>query len=767
MKRIAITIFFALWCLSGLAQRQPAVITLQVISDLSTLHPETVGYGSNAVVRVLNGSSLNLWNSPRTFVATNAIPAFGTNLAHCIRVSTNSNYTNTWCWISEDRYNRRQDPRWFGAQYRSYPTDDIAPLQACRDWIETVLSSTNGFYYFSAGGVIALGSGEFYTSGTLELGRVGAITVEGDGGDSTKWITSGAYDTIRMTNNTARTALSVRRIGFVNYQTNVTSSFVRSIGFGTRTEIENCITQDGGYGFRVSFPQGGRILGNLIQRPSKFGVWIEDGGQSATGLLVANNEVIAGRDYAYKFEQFFGCTVMDNMSNDCPGGYLIANMQNAVFKDCAAENFTLSAVVLTNANTSVHFDSCQWRNAQWTTNTQAIVHAPAFVSKIRFSNCFFQNVSTNGLTTLNAIALLGGSWQNFVDSSCTFQGFTPSRPYVGRFTQDGNNGNYNFYVPDSPAFAPAYGSQQTSRSPTVGGLSTIGDASLNAYTWERYSLQSPVRIWNLSGERLTNDVSTAGTVTLYQEDKGSVIISSGTLSADLTYQLSTLLASGSTSNAAPYARIRVVNNGTDGLFKRYVAGAVTKQILNGEAVDFAFDPTVTNWAFVGAHLDQSKASFTHTHAESDVTSLTADLAARGTLTGNQTWSGLNTNSANLTVGGASGPFLTYLDTGAAVDQKKWQFYMQAGGALALAAKGDTSGGTDALILSRSGSSPTLLDVQVPLQIDGAYADMVEGVSAPASPAAGYGRLAIVPSGAKKALIIKWSDGTTNLIALHP
>lgn len=47
-----------------------------------------------------------------------------------------------------------------------------------------------------------------------------------------------------------------------------------------------------------------------------------------------------------------------------------------------------------------------------------------------------------------------------------------------------------------------------------------------------------------------------------------------------------------------------------------------------------------------------------------------------------------------------------------------------------------------------------------------FIDLKEGSSA-GNPATNYARLLIVPSGAKQALIIKWSDGTTNTIATHP
>lgn len=107
-------IFLIWFAIQAYAQNQPTTFTVPFFSDLANLRPERVGYASNAIVTVLNGSAVNRWPAPRTFYATNAPHAFGTNLSHCIRVTTNSTYTSTWYWTSYDADADTQNAQWFG-----------------------------------------------------------------------------------------------------------------------------------------------------------------------------------------------------------------------------------------------------------------------------------------------------------------------------------------------------------------------------------------------------------------------------------------------------------------------------------------------------------------------------------------------------------------------------------------------------------------------------------------------------------------------------
>lgn len=122
--RFALSLVFALLAFAGFAQTQPASVTLLYATDLAALRPERVGYGSNAVVRVLAGSPAQPWaTGSRLWRSTFTQPAFATNTAHSVTIATNAAYPRAAWWISEDHASPIQDATWHGAPTNAWTLD--------------------------------------------------------------------------------------------------------------------------------------------------------------------------------------------------------------------------------------------------------------------------------------------------------------------------------------------------------------------------------------------------------------------------------------------------------------------------------------------------------------------------------------------------------------------------------------------------------------------------------------------------------------------
>lgn len=122
--RFALSLVFALLACGGLAQTQPASVTVLYQTDLASLRPERVGYGSNAVVRVLAGSPAQPWaTGSRLWRSTFTQPAFVTNTAHSVTIATNAAYPLAAWWISEDHASPIQDATWYGAPTNAWTLD--------------------------------------------------------------------------------------------------------------------------------------------------------------------------------------------------------------------------------------------------------------------------------------------------------------------------------------------------------------------------------------------------------------------------------------------------------------------------------------------------------------------------------------------------------------------------------------------------------------------------------------------------------------------
>lgn len=122
--RLTLSILFLLLQLACLGQTQPASVTVFYQTDLAALRPERVGFGSNAVVRVLAGSISQPWaTGSRLWRSTFTQPAFFTNTAHSVTIATNAAYPRSAWWISEDHASPIQDATWYGAPTNAWTLD--------------------------------------------------------------------------------------------------------------------------------------------------------------------------------------------------------------------------------------------------------------------------------------------------------------------------------------------------------------------------------------------------------------------------------------------------------------------------------------------------------------------------------------------------------------------------------------------------------------------------------------------------------------------
>lgn len=166
--RLIIAIIFA--TTSVLAQTQPSLPTVQNLAALVRLRPQQVGNVSNAAVSVLNGSQENRWPAPRSFFATNGLPAWGTNIGNCF-----ASPTNGWYWVANDSYSDTQNGLWFG-MIGDGLTDNSAGIEALQKF------GTNAAFSF------VIPRGVYLTSRPIRFtGNIPIRIDSGSGGYATGW----------------------------------------------------------------------------------------------------------------------------------------------------------------------------------------------------------------------------------------------------------------------------------------------------------------------------------------------------------------------------------------------------------------------------------------------------------------------------------------------------------------------------------------------------------------------------------------------------
>lgn len=591
-------------------------------------------------ILVLNYATNLPWYAGRVFSVTNSLPAWGTNVGNTFAVSGGS----LWL-IANDRNNRVQDVSWWGA-VGDGSTDCRAAVQAALSW-NHYLSHATDVYTWSKGGVVQFSpfsGGRYYHSAPIEIDN-GDI-VQAVDPYAVKLVRNGDYDGIVCTNAAVRTFNEIRSLGFVNSITNGTNAHIRLRGLPVTSTVANNLMNGGVHGIVSAGVQKAHFVENNIVGNTGIGIDVLDSGFSSTGLEIRGNEVLSGTtassSIGLRITAANTITISACQFENQAYGAILSGVLQAGITDTSFEHSYQKCLLFTNYSANVSFKQCRFRNSQNSTNgAGGIVESGAFVQNVSFDGSVFENSSTNGLTALNAISLASGSYGGKLSGAFPFTGFTPSRPVVGRFNQDTYIGGFNFLVADQPASAPAYGSLMSVRNGRPGGLSTVGDGSYSILTWERYSM-SPLRIWNLNGEHSTNEASNGGNVTLYSEEYGSLVLSTATLASNLTYTLSTAMAATTATNVAPYSRLRLWRSGTNGSYTCTVAGAANRSVQTGEGADFIFDPSVTNWVYVGSVWNT--ASGTNSSSAVAATNLFTHIE-RGYQPGTNLYATVNTTNA--------------------------------------------------------------------------------------------------------------------------
>ena len=560
------------------------------------------GLVTGSTIRIQNYSAAVAWREGRDFVVTNAAPSYGTNYGNSFAAAGSK-------WIlATDRFDRIQRAEHWGA-----PGDGITDcqpyLQSAITWMHTMSHATDIFTWSKGSRLIlgAINGGRYYHATPIQIES--GDEVFGEGRTSVKLVRNGDYDGIVATNSGTWNHIGIRDLGFYSSNTSGTNAHIRIRGGPTAPELSDLFLSSGVHGIITDGIQAGSIERVQIIAGHGNGIEIRNSGFATTGFLISRVEVLSGysspKTVGLIVSDSNGFTVEASMFENLSYGAILDGSLLAKFSDVSFEYTHDGGLLLTNYNANVKLSACRFRNSQITTNQAALLRSTTFVQGISIDGCTFENSSTNAAVIANALAidLTSGSYGNTLLGALDFTGFSAARPIVGRFSQMGYNALYHFLVPDQPAFAPAYTSLMTRRTPQVGGLSTAGESSANAFYWERYSLQGPVRIWNLSGEHLTNSTATGGSTNLYHEQDGSVIFSTANLTTNLVYTLSPLLITSTASNAPPYARMRVVRTGTNGDYTCTISATTSRRIETGEAQDYIFDPTITNWTYLGSLRD--------------------------------------------------------------------------------------------------------------------------------------------------------------------